>query len=98
MARIIHVGLSVRGALRQCLWRKGVEGSLVGTVYESDTGRIMTDEQEIFGLLCDLLVQGREMLPLDLTCDNWDWKEGCKGHDKNEQSEAGDMVQAVPAL
>ncbi len=72
--RTIHVGMSVRGAIRNGEWC----GSLVGYCRKPD-GSLMTRD-EIFDALCDHLTQGHEMIPFGEPCDGWDWKEGCPGH------------------
>lgn len=74
--RTLHVGLSVRGALawdraefrRALKWMKREDG----TPFES--------VEQLRDALMDELVAGHEILPF-AECDNWDWKEGCRGHD-----------------
>lgn len=78
MARTIHLSLSVRGALRNGMWREHVDGSLVGC-FTHDDGRQMT-EGEVYDSLCDALANGQEKLPYG-ACDNFDPKRGCLGHD-----------------
>jgi len=80
MPKTFHVGLSIRGALRRGLWRRTEEGSLVGSLYNGETG-VSLSPDEIFHLLCDHLVQGHEMLPIGPPCAHWDWKDGCQGHE-----------------
>jgi hypothetical protein len=77
MTRTIHMGLSVRGALRNGTYKPG-NGSLVGCFRDSDTGKLMNGE-EIFEELCDHLEAGHRVIPMG-DCNNWCWKDGCKGH------------------
>ncbi len=76
MSRDFHVGMSVRGALRNCTWRRELVGNC--TV----EGRVLTAD-EIFDMLCDELTKGHEIIPYS-PCDNWDWKDGCQGHESGE--------------
>jgi hypothetical protein len=70
----IHVGISIRGALRSGEYR-----NFVKSCTDKTTGRPLT-ELEVFDCLCDELAQGHEIIPFDNACDNWDPKTGCKGH------------------
>jgi len=70
-----HLGLSVRGAIRNGEWR----GTLVGACTDGD--RVLTAD-EILTALLDHLQQGHEVIPYGVACDRWDWKDGCRGHPK----------------
>lgn len=70
MAKIIHSGLDVRGALK---WPKG---KLKG-MFKHESGRFTTAD-ESRNILLDELAEGHEILPLG-PCENWDWKTGCQG-------------------
>lgn len=70
--RIFHIGLSVRGALG---WKKR---DLEKLLSHEDGRRMSADEAR--EALMDELAKGHEMLPFGAACDNWCWKEGCKGH------------------
>lgn len=80
--RFIHVGLSVRGAIRTGAWRHELVGAL------SVNGKPLAAD-EIFEELCNALAAGREMLQIGGDCDNFDDKTGCRGHD---------VVDASPQL
>ena len=68
-----HMGVDVRGALMR--WRaKEWRG-----VCKRDNGTPMTP-QEAKQAFLDELAQGHEIIPYG-RCDNWDWKQGCQGHD-----------------
>lgn len=71
--RIVHMCMSVRGAIRNGEWR----GSLVGACKEGD--RVLTSD-EILDALCDHLTQGHEVIPLGTPCEGWSWTDGCPGH------------------
>jgi hypothetical protein len=72
MGTIMHVGISVRGALSQS---KRVLGRMFN---DKKTGRRLSAE-EAREQLYDFLAQGFEYIPMG-ECDNWDPKSGCKGH------------------
>lgn len=76
MARRMHIGMSVRGALRNGEWKRMHK-------YTTNNGQPMTAE-ECFDALCDELAQGHEIIPYSDECDNWDWKTGCRGHEISE--------------
>jgi hypothetical protein len=71
---IIHMCLSVRGALMNWNARQ------LGTIFRDENGkRVPWREAKVE--LMDHLVAGREVLPIG-ECDNFDWKKGCLGHEK----------------
>lgn len=72
MSRIVHMGLSVRGALR---WSK----TQLGRMFRHESGRWMT-AQEAHEILCDHLAAGHEVLPMG-PCEGFDYVTGCPGHD-----------------
>lgn len=71
-----HMALSVRGALMR--WRdRDFEG-----VFRDDYGRELS-AQEAKAFLLSELAKGHEKIPIG-KCDNFDWKEGCLGHRREE--------------
>ncbi len=81
-----HMSLSVRGALN---WPKAEMRRLAKSMTKPD-GSAMTP-QEAREALMDELAKGHEVVPIGTICDNWDWKEGCKGH-RVQSPNAGDKV------
>lgn len=75
MPRSVHVGLSVRGALR---WGKREFRDALKWM-RKDGGTPFGNVEELREALMDELAQGHEVIPCG-PCDNWDWKTGCKGH------------------
>lgn len=74
MSRIIHMALSIRGAIANGAYKK----EMVGNCKDAATGRLLTSD-EILQCLQEHLKQGHEVIPYS-QCDNWDWKKGCQGH------------------
>lgn len=72
--RILHVCLSVRGALA---WSKSEMGRMAR--YITVDGKQLQSAGEVKEFLMDQLSQGHEVLPM-ADCDNFDWKTGCRGH------------------
>lgn len=70
------MGLSVRGALLN--WS---DQDLVAMLKREDGSKLTPREAK--ERLLDQLAQGHEKIPMG-ECDNWDWKEGCLGHEKKE--------------
>jgi len=71
-SRTIHMRIDVRGALRNwhdSEWRNCVR---------DNNGKMLTPTEVKDGFL-EELAQGHDYLPLG-DCDNFDFKEGCKGH------------------
>lgn len=73
MGNSYHMGLSVRGALN---WNKT---QLKKLFIDEETGKNLS-AQEAKEALLDLLSEGKEVVPMGVECDNWDYKTGCKGH------------------
>lgn len=73
MSKILHVGLSIRGALK--------DETLARCITAKD-GRQLS-QLEIHNILCDLLADGVEMIPIGEPCEGWNWKTGCPGHNTN---------------
>lgn len=71
-----HMSLCVRGALK---WPK----SRLKKMFLSDDGKSMTADQAR-DVLLDELSQGHEVIPMG-KCDNFCFKEGCKGHEEGTQ-------------
>ena len=69
--RIIHMSLSVRGALN---WPKR---RLVGLVMDRDTGKYLHPDRAREWLM-DHLAQGHEVVPM-CSCPDFDFKTGCPG-------------------
>jgi hypothetical protein len=77
-SRMIHMRIDVRGALMNWSdseWRDCVRGN---------SGKILTPAEVKAGFL-DELAEGNLFLPLG-DCDNFDPKEGCKGHPVEEEN------------
>ena len=81
MSRIIHMCLSVRGALN---WSKA-EMKRMAPCIEVEGKQLQTAD-EVKNFLLDELSKGHEVLPSG-DCDNFDWKTGCKGHGKQEANQ-----------
>lgn len=73
--RRVHMGQSVRGALK---WsdREAKRNCKSITI---DGKRPTVNELREY--LCDLLTKGVEVVPIGEQCDNWDDKQGCRGHE-----------------
>jgi hypothetical protein len=78
MSRMIHMSISTRGALRNWnprFWRNCVtDGS----------GHTLTPD-EVKDWLLSQLAMGREKVPMDPSCDNFDYQSGCMGHDVTDE-------------
>ena len=72
MSRLIHLCVDVRGALKN---PKIFRGNLI-----DDNGKPVYDVKEIRRLLRHELDLGHEVLPT-CGCDNFDYKNGCLGHE-----------------
>lgn len=73
----LHLGLSVRGALRKsnAALKREFSGCL------TRDGKTLTDANEIRETFFDLLAEGHEFIPIG-ECDDFDPKSGCRGHRK----------------
>lgn len=71
--KIYHACIDVRGALN---WPKK---RLKLLLKDAETGKRATAEQAK-DFLMDCLSEGKEVIPFG-ECDNFDFKEGCQGHD-----------------
>ena len=69
--RIVHMCLSVRGALN---WPKR---RLVGLLRDTETGKALSPEQ-VREWLMDHLAQGHEVVPM-CSCPDFDFVKGCPG-------------------
>ena len=76
--KTVHMCMSVRGALRKP--RKQLKGMLM-----TADGRSLS-AGEVFEALMEELAQGHEKLPIG-DCDNFDYKQGCLGHEQKEETE-----------
>lgn len=68
--------LSVRGALN---WNKAKLRNATKWITRDDGTRYTPDE--LRSALMDELAKGHEVIPMG-TCDNFDFKTGCRGHRK----------------
>ena len=78
---IIHCCLSIRGTLenynkKDKLLEKHFKDCLI-----ADDGKIIKTSSEIRDFFYNELSKGHEVLPFG-ECDNFDYKTGCKGHEK----------------
>lgn len=78
--QIIHMGISVRGALR---WPRSEMKRATKWITRDDGSSFTADE--LRDKFMDLLAAGNEVIPIG-TCDNWDPKTGCKGHPMPEEA------------
>lgn len=69
-----HMGQSVRGALR---WSNREAKKNCKSITINGKRPTVSELREH---LCNLLTQGVEVVPIGERCDNWDDKEGCRGH------------------
>ncbi len=76
MERIIHMCVSIRGALRNMQGMRSNTKSYM----DDDNGNPLTVGQAREALY-DELAQGRKVLPMG-KCDNFSYQEGCLGHEK----------------
>jgi hypothetical protein len=68
-----HMGLSVKGALNQ------IPNNDKMSFANHDDGRPMTNRQlRAYLRMADF--EGKKLLPMG-ECDNFDYQEGCRGHD-----------------
>jgi len=78
--KIIHMCVSVRGALRNF---KASEW--VGCCTDTETGRQLSAD-EIHDAFCDALAQGHEVVPFGGACEGFDYSGGgCPGHEVPEE-------------
>lgn len=75
-----HLAQSVRGALSNWSERE------MGRAFVDENGRHLK-AHEAREYLFDCLTQGKELIPIDPSCDNFDFKDGCQGHDECTCSE-----------
>lgn len=81
MTKSFHMGLSVRGALRNlCLNPKT---SILGSASDSKTGRKLS-KGEIFDELCDHLAAGHKVIPFSGHCEGFSYETGCPGHEVSD--------------
>lgn len=76
MSRTIHMCISLRGALMNWedrAWRNCVT---------ADDGHIMTPSEVKLQFL-DYLAEGKKVIPMDSSCDNFDFQKGCLGHESH---------------
>ena len=76
MSRTTHMCIDLRGALMNWedrMWRKCVT---------ADDGHTMTP-QEVKLEFLNALSEGKKVIPMDSSCDNFDFQKGCLGHERN---------------
>jgi hypothetical protein len=76
MSRTTHLCIDLRGALMNWedrMWRKCVT---------ADDGHTMSP-QEVKMQFLDELAKGKKVIPMDSSCDNFDFQKGCLGHERN---------------
>ena len=73
MAKKFHFCLSVKGALKN--WK----AKDFRKMFRHEDGRLMTPYEARCALI-DELAKGHEYIPMS-ECDNFDFKQGCLGHD-----------------
>jgi hypothetical protein len=72
---IIHVSLSVRGALK---WPPAKLREATEWITKPDGSRFTP--AELRDALLDELAQGHEVIPMAENCEGFDFKTGCPGH------------------
>lgn len=80
-SRIVHMQLSIRGALMN--WR---DREWVGVLTDDD-GRKLSPREAKAALL-DELAKGHEVLPIGPMCEGFDPVTGCPGHDAEDARDA----------
>lgn len=83
----IHMCQSVRGALNNWKYPDDYYG-----VFQREDGTYLNPVQAR-DYLYDCLAEGKEKLPLDPSCDNFDYQHGCQGHDVPEEAAESDHAQ-----
>lgn len=80
MSRVIHLCMSVRGALRD--WTPRHHGVLI----RDDGSRATAEEYRTW--LFDQLAKGHEVVPVGPACEGFDYAGGgCPGHDEPEDEQ-----------
>lgn len=80
---IFHMCISVRGILR---WNNRDLKRML-PMFTRDDGAHYATVDQLRDALLDEIAKGHEVLPMS-TCDNFDWKDGCKGHEEPAEGEA----------
>ena len=75
MTRTTHMCISVTGALRN--WQDRYYVNCV----TDDTGRTM-EPWEVKAWFVKAAAEGKAVLPMDPSCDNFDFQKGCQGHEE----------------
>ncbi|MBL8968252.1 MAG: hypothetical protein JNG85_14695 [Spirochaetaceae bacterium] len=79
-----HMCMSVRGILS----RSNRELKRMLPMFTRDDGSHYATTDQLRDALLDEIAKGHEVLPMG-KCDNFDWKDGCKGHEEPAEVEAG---------
>jgi len=72
---------SIRGPLLNWTWN---EWNLARKWIKKSDGTKYLTVHELKSAFLDELANGHEVIPLGDECDNFDYKTGCKGHEKKE--------------
>jgi hypothetical protein len=78
VSKVIHMCVSVRGVLRKS--NAELERELRGCVTNND-GKTLYTAEEIRAAFSDELSKGHEVVPCSETCEGFDYKTGCPGHE-----------------
>lgn len=73
MKTLLHLQISLRGALinwQDREWRNCVK---------NDQGRTLSP-QEVKAYFLDCLSEGKKLIPMDPSCEGFDYQTGCPGH------------------
>lgn len=86
MSTSYHICINLRGALMNWadyMWRECVT---------DEDGRILTPSQVKMRFLNEI-AKGRKVIPMDPTCDNFDYQKGCQGHPVAEEAKARESAK-----
>lgn len=75
MAKNYHLCISVTGVLRN--W----SDSLYTNCVTDETGRTL-EPWEVKAMFVQAAAEGKRVLPMDPSCDNFDYAKGCQGHEQ----------------
>ena len=78
MSRTIHVGIYVRGAIKD---REMLRAIALSNPDEDGT---IPSVEEVRARLVAMVAQGIEMIPIGEPCDGWCPVNGCPGHDDED--------------
>ena len=81
MSRTVHMCVSVRGMLH---WSPAETKRNLRSITKSD-GTRFASVAEFRAALMDELVRGHEVIPMGESCEGFDYKKGCPGHEDEER-------------